>query len=121
MTLLEIGLLLGTVVGGSLGQILLKLGAVKLGAVSAANVVSHVIGIALIPEFIAGIMAYGLGAVAYILLLTRVELSVASPAAALIYLFSVLFGYFFLKEPFSLLQCVGLGMIFCGVILVTSH
>ncbi|MEM9903645.1 MAG: EamA family transporter [Cyanobacteria bacterium P01_D01_bin.44] len=121
MTLLEIGLLLGTVVGGSLGQILLKLGALKLGAVNTGNMIAHVTGIALIPEFIAGIIAYGLGAVAYILLLTRVELSIASPASALIYVFAVLFGYFFLKEPYSLSQSVGLGLIMGGVILVTSH
>ncbi|MEM8805930.1 MAG: DMT family transporter [Cyanobacteria bacterium P01_G01_bin.38] len=121
MALSEIILLLATVIGGSLGQIFLKLGALKLGAVTGSNIVSHILGIALIPEFIAGIFAYGLGALAYILLLTRVELSIAAPATASIYVFSVVFSYFFLKEPFSIAQAVGLGMIMCGVILVASH
>ena len=70
------------------------------------------------PELLAGLCFYGIGALAYILVLTRVNLSVAGPAAALIYIFSVLMGYFFFREAIPVNRAVGLGLIICGVLLV---
>lgn len=105
----------------SLGQFFLKLGALQLGAVTADNAISHVLNIARTPPLIAGLTAYGLGAVSYILLLTRVKLSVAAPSASLIYFSSVLIGYFVFKEPITSTRMVGLGLIVCGVVLVTSR
>jgi len=121
VSLYEFGLLLMAVCASSLGQLLLKLGALQLGKVTAANVVSHVISMATIPAVLGGLLAYGLGAIAYILVLTRVPLSVAAPAAALIYLFSVLAGYLVFKEPLPSSRIVGLGLIICGVMLVSSR
>ena len=117
----EIGLLLFSVVTAACGQLLLKLGALKLAEIEAATVVGRVVAAILIPELIAGLAAYGLSAVAYILLLTRVKLSVAAPSTALIYVFSVLIGVFVLKEPISSLRLLGLAFIACGVVLVVSQ
>jgi len=100
------------------GQFLLKAGALQLGKVNASNVLSHLIGVITTPELLAGLCCYGLGAIAYILVLTRVNLSVAGPAAALIYIFSVAMGYFFFREALPVSRAVGLGLIICGVLLV---
>ena len=100
------------------GQWLLKAGALKLGKVSAGNWLSHVLGILTTPELLGGLACYGLGAIAYILLLTRVKLSIAGPAAALIYVFSVILGYFVFRESIPFSRVVGLGLIICGVMLV---
>lgn len=100
------------------GQWLLKAGALKLGKVSADNLSSHVLGIITTPELLAGLTCYGLGAIAYILLLTRVQLSIAGPAIALVYVFSVIVGYTIFREPIPVSRVVGLGLIVCGVILV---
>ncbi len=70
------------------------------------------------PELLAGLCCYGIGSVAYILLLTRVNLSVAGPSAALTYIFSVLVGYFFFREAIPVTRALGLGLIICGVLLV---
>lgn len=121
VTLQELGLLLFSVITAACGQLLLKLGAVKLGAVEASDIVSRVISSIAIPELIAGLGVYGLSAIAYILLLTRVKLSVAAPSTALIYVFSVLIGLFVFKEPVSALRLLGLALIACGVILVVSQ
>ncbi|MBD0334328.1 MAG: EamA family transporter [Cyanobacteria bacterium Co-bin13] len=109
------------VVASSLGQLFLKLGALKLGEVTSENALGHILKIATTPALVAGLMAYGVGAVLYILLLTRVKLSVAAPSASLIYLISVLVGYFVFNEPISLGRAVGLGLIVCGVALVASR
>lgn len=93
MTPPEFGLFLISILGSVVGQWLLKAGALKLGKVNASNLFSHILGIITTPELLASLTCYGLGAVVYILLLTRVKLSVADPAVALSYVFSMLLGY----------------------------
>ena len=118
MTPQEFLLLLFSVITSGSGQFFLKVGANKLGKVTSENIISHILNIILTPELIIGLGCYGLGAIAYILLLTRVNLSVVGPSAALIYLFSVLIGYFAFNESIPLTRAIGLGLIICGVILV---
>jgi len=118
VTLPELGLLIVSIISSVAGQFLLKAGALKLGKVNTGNWLSHILSIITIPELVAGLACYGLGACAYILLLTRVKLSVAAPSASLIYVFSVLLGYFWFHELIPLSRLVGLGLIVCGVILV---
>ncbi|PSF38162.1 EamA-like transporter family protein [Aphanothece hegewaldii CCALA 016] len=118
MSLQEFGLLLFSVLVSATGQFFLKVGALKLGKVTGNNLISHIFNILTVPELIAGLACYGLGAIAYILLLTRVKLSVAGPSASLIYIFSVLMGYFIFKESIPIYRLFGMGFIVCGVILV---
>ena len=121
MTPQEFGLLLISVIASSFGQLFLKLGAVQLGQVTGANALSHVLSIATTPALIAGLAAYGVGAITYILLLTRVNLSIAAPSASLIYIASVVIGVVVFKEELSMARLVGLGLIMGGVVLVASR
>lgn len=118
MTPPEFGLFLISIVMSVAGQWLLKAGALKLGKVNTSNLIGHVLSILTTPELLAGLTLYGLAAFAYILLLTRVKLSVAGPAVALSYVFSLLLGYFVFRESVPLSRVVGLGLIICGVVLV---
>jgi drug/metabolite transporter (DMT)-like permease len=118
VTLQEFGLLLISILSSVVGQFLLKSGALKLGKVSADNAISLILNIVTVPELLAGLACYGLGAIAYILLLTRVNLSIAGPAIALGYVFSVLLGHFAFREVIPFERLFGLGMIVCGVLLV---
>lgn len=121
MTLQELGLLLLSVVTAACGQLLLKLGALKLNGIEAPDFMGRFLAAIAIPELVTGLGAYGLSAIAYIFLLTRVKLSVAAPSTALIYIFSVLIGLFIFKEPVSSLRLLGLAFIACGVVLVVSQ
>ncbi|MDJ0901078.1 MAG: EamA family transporter [Xenococcus sp. MO_188.B8] len=118
MTLYEFSLLLISILTSVGGQFFLKAGALKLGKVNIDNTMSHVLSIITIPELLFGLTFYALGAVAYILLLTRVNLSIAGPSVSLVYVFSVLLGYFLFKESITLTRLFGLSFIVCGVILV---
>lgn len=118
MTLPEFGLFLIAILTSVAGQFLLKAGALQLGKVNPTNWLGHLFGVLTTPELLTGLCCYGLGAVAYILLLTRVNLSIAAPSASLSYVFSVLMGYFFFRESIPLSRVVGLGLIICGVLLV---
>jgi drug/metabolite transporter (DMT)-like permease len=118
VTLSELVLLLVTVSIGTAGQFLLKLGALKLAGVEASSFLGKIIGIATIPEIITGLMCYGLGAVGYILLLSRIKLSIVGPSIALGYVLSVVVGHFAFREQIPFSRLVGVGLIVCGVILV---
>jgi drug/metabolite transporter (DMT)-like permease len=118
---IEVGILLISVLAGSLGQLFLKLGAAKMGAVIADRAIGQVLSIVTIPELIVGLGFYGIGAVFYILLLTRVDLSIAGPSASLVYVFSALFGYFIFHDSFSAQKLAGLALIAAGVVLVASQ
>lgn len=118
MTLQELSLLLMSVLTSVAGQFFLKTGALKLGRVHVGNVVTHILSILTTPELLVGLSCYAFGALAYILLLTRVNLSVAGPSVSLVYVFSVILGYFIFKEPIPLIRLMGLSLILGGVILV---
>ena len=118
VTLQELSLLLMSVIASVAGQFFLKTGALKLGKVHVGNVVAHILSILTTPELLIGLSCYALGALAYILLLTRVNLSVAGPSVSLVYVFSVILGYFIFKEPIPLTRLMGLSLIIGGVILV---
>jgi drug/metabolite transporter (DMT)-like permease len=114
----DIVMLIVTVLTGSVGQFFLKQGAAKLGAVTGTNFVTHILGIAMIPELIVGLTCYAGAAILYILILTRVPLSVLAPSVALQYVIAVLVGNYAFGEVIPGYRWVGLGMIIAGVILV---
>ncbi|MEM7555430.1 MAG: EamA family transporter [Cyanobacteria bacterium P01_A01_bin.84] len=114
----EILLMLMSVSASVGGQFFLKLGALKLGKLNISTSFNSILNIVTIPELILGLLCYGLGAIAYILLLTKVNLSIAGPSVSLVYVFSVLLGYFIFREPIPLTRLAGLSFIVTGVILV---
>lgn len=118
MNFKEFLLLIASILSSGTGQLFLKLGALKLGKVTAKSIFDHILSIITVPELLLGLTCYAIGAVAYILLLTRVNLSVAGPSAALIYVFSVLVGHFVFNESIHIYRLLGLSFIVCGVILI---
>ncbi len=121
MTFLQAIILLFTAFVGAVGQFFLKAGAVKIDTITATDILAKTWGVLTIPELLFGMFCYGLGSVGYVSLLTRVPLSVVGPSIALGYVFSVLIGYFWFREPVSISKLVGLVMVFGGVIiLITS-
>lgn len=114
----EFLLLLSSIFASGFGQFFLKKGALDLGEVTFNNMIDHVTRIILTPNLVIGLGCYGLGAITYILVLTRVPLSVVGPSSSLIYIISVMLGYFYFNETIGLTRSIGLGVIICGVILV---
>jgi drug/metabolite transporter (DMT)-like permease len=117
----ELILLLISIFAGVCGQFFLKIGALKLGKVEVGNTLNHILSIVTTTELLVGLTCYAIGAVVYILVLTRVNLSVAAPAISLSYIFSVLLGHFWFRESIGFNQLIGLAAISIGVILVVSH
>ncbi|WP_315791244.1 EamA family transporter [Fischerella sp. JS2] len=118
MTLQEFILLLMSILTSVAGQFFLKMGAIKLGRVNMVNAINHILSIMTTPELLIGLTCYALSAVSYIMLLTRVNLSIAAPSTSLVYIFSVLLGYFIFREPIPLTRLAGISLVMSGVILL---
>jgi drug/metabolite transporter (DMT)-like permease len=118
MGLGEIVMLVITVLTGTVGQFFLRNGAKQLGAVTADNWLGLVMSMFMNPTLLIGLLFYGGAAVLYILILTRVPLSVLGPSVALQYVFAVMMGRFLFNETIPGYRWFGLAMIAGGVILV---
>ena len=118
MNFVEFLMLIVTVLIGSVGQFFLKHGAKQLGGVTTGNFLGHVLGIATNLNLIVGLTFYASAAVLYILLLTRLPLSILGPAVSLQYVFAMLMGQYLFGEVIPMHRWVGIGLIIGGVILV---
>ncbi|MBD2326047.1 EamA family transporter [Alkalinema sp. FACHB-956] len=112
-------LLMASVAASVGGQFFLKQGALALGTIDSSNVLAAIVSMITKWQILVGLVCYGLGVVTYILLLNKVNLSIASPLLALSYVFAVLLGLFFFKEKVTLVQYIGIAFIFLGVVLLT--
>ncbi len=119
MNFISFCLLLASVAASVGGQFFLKMGANQLGKVGAENIMATLITMVTTWQIIVGLTFYGLGVITYILLLNRVNISIASPALATSYVFAVILGRFYFGDQISTAQYVGIGLIFSGVILLT--
>jgi len=117
----DLGLFFIAIAINSIGQFLLKAGATSLGQAAPVGLVDTLGRIATTPALVGGLFFYGCGSITYILLLSRVNLSVAGPATALAYVTSVAIGYFVFHETITATQAVGLAAIVFGVVLVISQ
>lgn len=117
----SITLILASVLVGVLGQLFLKAGVAKLGAIGAetlANLPQFVGTVVTNPQIILGLAFYGLGAAMWIVVLSRVDLSVAYPMLGLGYVFVLLTSWLVFGEAVTPLRWLGALMIVVGVVLV---
>ena len=118
----SISLILFSVVCGIAGQLALKVGMTQIGRVSAealAQPVSMIVRMGSSPFVIGGLGLYGLGAVAWMTVLSRVPLSLAYPIMALSYAFTPVLAWLFLGESITSLRWVGIAIIGIGVFVVS--
>lgn len=104
-----------TVIFTVLGQLFLKLGANQLGQAGVGSLWGLLWFIATNLYLIVGLTSYGTAAISYILLLSRVDISIAAPAISLTYVISILLGYFVFQENINLERIIGILMITIGV------
>ena len=104
------------------GQYVLKVGAKQLGQVGvedAGRAATVAFAAATNPYIIGGLAFYGLGAVTWIMVLTRVPLSWAYPILALNQVLILLVAATFLGEHVSAMRWGGVLLIITGVFLVS--
>ena len=105
----------------AIGQVLLKAGVMKhpvQAAISEDNWAAVLPAFASQPLVLAGLAAYGIAVVIWLLVLARVSLSTAYPFVALSIALTTLLGAFTFGETFTLPKLAGTAVIMAGVILL---
>lgn len=104
----------------ALGQLLLKLGMVKVGRVSSlASAPSMILNALLNPIIISGLAVFGISALSWLVVLSRVKLSIAYPMVSLGYVAVVFFSWLIFKEsvkPITIMGCLAIAV---GVFLIS--
>lgn len=70
------------------------------------------------PTVITGLILYGLGAVLWLAVLARLDVTQAYPFVGLGFIFTLILGYLFLNEPVGFQRLIGTLLITAGVVLV---
>ena len=114
-------LLLFNVILSVLGQILLKQGMNQVGEISGSfqQMAPKLIQALMNPFVIGGIGVYGSTTLIWLVLLSRIKLSVAYPMISLGYIFSILFSWLLFKEDVPKIRVLGAFVICIGVYLVS--
>ncbi len=117
----QIVLVLVTVTFNVVGQYLMKRGMMEVGRISGdlALMINSLSRAFLNPWVIAGVVAYGMSSIFWLVLLSRVDLSYAYPALSLGYVLVTVVGAFALGEQVSGLRWAGVLVICMGVVLLS--
>jgi multidrug transporter EmrE-like cation transporter len=112
-------MILLSVSSGVAGQTMIKLGVSHPGATDAtSNLGSLLFLIVRSPYILLGLGLYGLGALAWIAVLARLDLSIAYPFLALNFVLVALVSYAALGESIPILRWMGILVICAGIFLV---
>lgn len=116
----SLGLILLSVASGVAGQLALKVGVNRVGAaaVESAGPVATLVTTFRSPLVWLGLALYGLGALAWILVLTRLDLSLAYPFLALNFVLIAIVSRLFLGETIPTLRWGGILVICFGILLI---
>ncbi len=103
-----------------MGQILLKQGVSKVGAIDFRELVPKLTQVILNPFVIGGISIYGFTTFVWLVILSRVKLSIAYPMLSLGYVLTIPFSWLFFKESIPRVRIIGAIIICIGVYLVAQ-
>ena len=109
-----------SVVGGAIGQILLKTGMAKMGplTMTGGQAVGIIWRMATNPYVVIGLAIYMFGTLFWLMALSRVQLSFAYPFASLSYGLMLLASWLLFREDISLLRIIGTAVIIAGVLII---
>ncbi|OGX21780.1 MAG: hypothetical protein A3K54_02295 [Omnitrophica WOR_2 bacterium RBG_13_44_8] len=104
------------------GQVLLKIGMNQISSdeiLSFVGVRNFFLAVLKSPKVMTGLFLYGLSAVVWLIILTRVDLSFAYPMIGISYIFMLFISKFLLNEQVSPLRWIGAVVISIGVVIIT--
>ncbi len=110
-----------SVLGGAIGQLLLKHGMNTLGplTLSVSDIFTILLKMASNPFVFFGLAVYGVSTFFWLTALSRVDLSYAYPFASLSYVLMLVVSWRLFDENISLLRLLGTATIAFGVLLVS--
>lgn len=120
MSISTLALILGTVLASAVAQLALKLGMSNPAIAAAAQNGGKalILAVAGSPLVWTGLFIYGGGVLAWLYVLSKVDLSLAYPFVGVSFIVVMLFGIFLLQETVSPLRMIGTVLIALGCIMV---
>lgn len=114
-------LILFAVLLNTAAQILIKMGMTSIGhfEFQGRNFWPILLKMSQTPPLLAGMLIYVFSLGAWLMTLSRVDVSLAYPLTSLGYIFTALVGYYVLHEDMNLTRILGILVIMIGVYLVT--
>ena len=102
------------------GQTLLKVGLNDIGGVSLfdGNPLGSLLGLFRTPWVILGFVFYGISAILWLDVLSKLDFSMAFPMVSLTYVFSLVIGRFVFHEAVGLDRIVGVLLILAGLFFI---
>ncbi len=120
MTLVPFLLVLAGVLLNAVAQLLLKAGANAVGhfEFTAANAIPVGLKLATQPPIVGGLACYVVSVVVWIMVLSRVEVSIAYPLLSLGYVVNAVAAHYLFGEAVTPLRVAGIFVIIVGVVMV---
>jgi undecaprenyl phosphate-alpha-L-ara4N flippase subunit ArnE len=100
------------------GQLLLKTGMRRIVSAGAASAAAILLGAATNPAILLGTLCFLSGTASWLLVLSKLDLSVAYPLGGLSHVLITLTSWLILGEPVRLQRWMGVALVVIGVILV---
>lgn len=102
---------------GAVGQVILKVGANRLGEISLSfsTFFKDLIHIIKVPQIILGVIFFSISFLLWIKVLTKNELSYSYPIVSLNYIIIMVMSFFLFHEAITLKKMIGTGLIVLGV------
>lgn len=101
------------------GQLLMKKGMLVFGTFPASQLLYKIIPMFLSPYIFFGLAFFGASAVAWLVVLSRLELSFVYPMVSIAYILVAIASWFFFSENINLIRCMGILVIIIGVFLIS--
>lgn len=112
-------LLLGiNIILGVVGQFLMKFGVNKVGGLEELGLLKFMTTAFLSPFIILGLGFYAFSAILWVIMLSKLDLSVAYPALSIGYILVLLVSMLFLGEQVSLIRFAGIFLIMLGILFI---
>jgi drug/metabolite transporter (DMT)-like permease len=103
---------------GAVGQILLKVGANRLGSINFN--IEGLLSIIKNYYIIIGLVLFGTSFLLWVKILTKNDLSYVYPMVSISYIIIILASRFLFNEPFTINKIIGIIAIICGVFIINK-
>jgi len=116
-----LGLIIFSVTLSAFAQICLKIGMSAHGvqkAISSSNVSGMAYAVLSNPAVVGGLALYGFGAIVWLSVLARIDVSIAYPFVGISFLITAALAVLILGEPISTPMIIGTSLVILGIVIL---
>ena len=117
----NLSLILSSVALNAFAQLFIRQGMLKLGKISlnAEQIFNMVLAVFTNIYLLAGMFSYAISIILWMVVLSKVNVSIAYPFLSIGYIITAVLAYFLLQEPLTLQKIIGILIICLGVFILT--